>query len=154
MSGIFDLDNPRNPVRDWSFVFVPYCTGDVHSGSNNATYRNPDTGEPYTIRHRGADNFRVVMEWMRANFIAPDEILVAGSSAGAYGAATHYARIRDAYPGGQAAMLGDAGQGVTTNTTPVFLTTSASSSACLRSKVNGLSHMTFIPASAKARAIS
>jgi hypothetical protein len=118
MGGLFDLDNPRNPVRNWSFVFVPYCTGDVHSGSNNATYHDPDTGSPYTIRHRGADNFRVVLEWMRANFAAPEQILVAGSSAGAYGASTHYARIRDVFPAGQAAMLGDAGQGVTT---PDFL---------------------------------
>lgn len=114
MQGIFDLDNPRNPVRDWSFVFVPYCTGDVHSGSNTAHYTNPDTNEPYSIEHRGADNFRVVLEWMRANFDAPGEILVAGSSAGAYGAATHFGRIREAFPGGRAVMLGDAGQGVTT----------------------------------------
>lgn len=119
LSGIFDLDNPRNPVRDWSFIFVPYCTGDVHSGSNTAHYTDPDSGEPYTIQHRGADNFRVVLEWARANFRAPDEILVTGSSAGAYGAATHYARIRDAFPRGRAMMLGDAGQGVTT---PDFLT--------------------------------
>jgi len=114
LSGIFDLDNPRNPLRDWSFVFVPYCTGDVHSGSNTATYTNPDTGEAFDIQHRGADNFRVVLEWMRANFEAPGEILVTGSSAGAYGAATHYARVREAFPNGRAMMLGDAGQGVTT----------------------------------------
>jgi hypothetical protein len=118
MSGVFDLDNPANPVRDWSFVFVPYCTGDVHSGANDAIYHDPDTGEPYTIHHRGADNFRVVLAWIRANFTAPDEILVTGSSAGAYGAATRYASIREAFPGGRAVMLGDAGQGVTT---PDFL---------------------------------
>ena len=118
MSGIFDLANQANPVRDWSFVFVPYCTGDVHSGANAAHYRNPDTGEPYVIEHHGADNFRVVLEWIRANFDRPDVILVTGSSAGAYGAATHYARIRAAFPRGRAVMLGDAGQGVTT---PDFL---------------------------------
>jgi hypothetical protein len=55
---------------------------------------------------------------MRQSFAAPEQIFVAGSSAGAYGAATHFARIRDAFPGGRAAMLGDAGQGVTT---PDFL---------------------------------
>lgn len=118
LSGIFDLENPRNPVRDWSFVFVPYCTGDVHSGSNTATYTNPATGEDFTIQHRGADNFRVVLEWVRANFDAPAEILVTGSSAGAYGAATHFGRVRDIFPAGRATMLGDAGQGVTT---PGFL---------------------------------
>ncbi|MGE0663235.1 MAG: pectin acetylesterase-family hydrolase [Hyphomonadaceae bacterium] len=113
-SGIFDLDNPRNPVRDWNFVYVPYCTGDVHSGSNTARYIDPDSGAPYTIEHRGADNFRVVLDWMKSNFAQPEQILVAGSSAGAYGAATHYARIRQAYPRGRATMIGDAGQGVMT----------------------------------------
>lgn len=113
-SGIFDLDNPSNPIRDWSFVYVPYCTGDVHSGANTATYTNPDTGERFTIQHRGADNFRVILAWMRENFSQPAHLLVAGSSAGAYGAATHYARIRAAYPRGQAAFIGDAGQGVMT----------------------------------------
>ncbi len=113
-SGIFDLNDARNPVRDWSFVYVPYCTGDVHSGSNTAHYKDPDTGEPYTIEHRGADNFRVILRWMRDHVAQPQQILVAGSSAGAYGASTHYARIREAYPRGRAMMLGDAGQGVMT----------------------------------------
>lgn len=115
MQGIFDLSDQRNPVRDWSFVFVPYCTGDVHSGSHTASYTNPQTHEAFSIEHRGADNFRVIMEWIRANFSAPDQILVTGSSAGAYGAATHFAEVRGAFPNGHAAMLGDAGQGVTTD---------------------------------------
>jgi hypothetical protein len=113
MNGIFALDDARNPLRDWSFVFVPYCTGDVHSGSNTAHYVNPDDGKDYAIEHRGADNFRLILEWMRMNFDAPEAIVVTGSSAGAYGAATHYAAIRDAFPSGRALMLGDAGQGVT-----------------------------------------
>ena len=113
-SGIFDLANPRNPVRNWSIVYVPYCTADVHTGSNTAHYTDPDTGQPYTIEHRGADNFRAVLAWMRQNFAEPARLLVAGSSAGAYGAATHYPRIREAYPHSNAMMVGDAGQGVTT----------------------------------------
>jgi hypothetical protein len=34
MTGLLDQTNPQNPVRDWSMLFVPYCTDDVHSGSN------------------------------------------------------------------------------------------------------------------------
>ena len=26
------------PTTDWNFVYVPYCTGDVHTGNNVATY--------------------------------------------------------------------------------------------------------------------
>jgi hypothetical protein len=36
MTGLLDRNNPKNPVHDWSMVFVPYCKGDVHSGSNTA----------------------------------------------------------------------------------------------------------------------
>lgn len=118
MRGIFDLGDARNPVRDWSMLFVPYCTGDVHSGSNTARYRDPTTGKPYIIEHRGWDNTQVILQWMRRNVTQPKRLLVTGSSAGAYGAATHYAALRAMYPDGNAAFLGDAGQGVTT---PDFL---------------------------------
>ncbi len=112
MQGIFDLANARNPVRDWSFVFVPYCTGDVHIGAATAHYTDPDTGAPYTIQHRGGDNFRAILHWMSGHVSHPRRLLVTGSSAGAYGAAAHYPAVRDAYPEGEAIMLGDAGQGV------------------------------------------
>lgn len=112
MQGIFDSANARNPVRDWSFVFVPYCTGDVHIGSATAHYSDPDTGAPYTIQHRGGDNFRAILRWMGAHVSQPRRLLVTGVSAGAYGAAAHYPAIRDAYPDGEAIMLGDSGQGV------------------------------------------
>jgi hypothetical protein len=112
--GMFLVNDERNPVRDWSFIYVPYCTGDVHLGSNTTHYRDVDSGEDFEIRHRGADNFRVVLAWARANMATPQRLLVAGSSAGAYGAVGHYVRIRDAFPRARAVMLGDAGQGVTT----------------------------------------
>lgn len=112
--GLFEFGDARNPVRDWSFVFVPYCTGDVHLGENTQTYRNVDSGEPFDIRHRGADNFSVVLDWVERNMAAPERLLVAGSSAGAYGAVGHYHRIREAFPRADAIMFADAGQGVAT----------------------------------------
>jgi hypothetical protein len=111
-AGVFKLDDAANPMKDWSIVYVPYCTGDIHSGSKTASYVNPFTQQPYQIEHRGADNFRLVLHWMQQNFVRPEQVLVTGSSAGAYGATTHYPRIRTAFPAARAAMLGDAGQGV------------------------------------------
>ncbi|MFM8582561.1 MAG: pectin acetylesterase-family hydrolase [Planctomycetaceae bacterium] len=113
MTGLLDRGNRQNPVHDWSMVFVPYCTGDVHSGSHTANYRFPDTGKPFQIEHRGWDNAQAVMHWMRGNVPAPARLLVAGSSAGAYGAATHYASLRALYPQARGVYLGDSGQGVT-----------------------------------------
>src|SRR5438045_3078067 len=33
--GIFDPTRDDNPYRGFSFVYVPYCTGDVHAGSRD-----------------------------------------------------------------------------------------------------------------------
>ncbi|NLD70766.1 MAG: hypothetical protein GX644_18390 [Limnobacter sp.] len=112
LSGIFDASDPRNPLRDWSYVYVPYCTGDVHGGSKTMDYVDPFTGEPYRIEHRGADNFAVVLRWIRDNFPSVEQMLVTGSSAGGYGAAIHYPALRETFPRARAAMLADAAQGV------------------------------------------
>ena len=32
---MFNRGNARNPVKDWNFVYVPYCTGDVHLGTKD-----------------------------------------------------------------------------------------------------------------------
>jgi len=114
MTGLLDHSDPRNPLRDWSMIFVPYCTGDVHSGSNTAHYTFPNTGKPFTIEHRGWDNMQVILNWMRTNLPQPARLLVTGSSAGAYGAGTHYTSLRALYPDARAVFLGDSGQGVTT----------------------------------------
>lgn len=51
--GIFDASNPKNPLKDFSFVFVPYCTGDVHSGTKDVGFA---LGVPDTQRYVGAKN--------------------------------------------------------------------------------------------------
>ena len=114
MTGLLDRTNPQNPVRDWSMLFVPYCTGDVHSGSNTARYTFPNSGKPFMIEHRGWDNMQVILLWMRTHVPQPAQLLVSGSSAGAYGAGTHFASLRTLYPDAHAVFLGDSGQGVTT----------------------------------------
>lgn len=113
LSGIFAVGDARNPLKDWSMVYVPYCTGDIHSGSKSTGYTSIVNGQPFTIEHRGADNFRLILRWMRDNFdSSTEQILVTGSSAGGYGAVTHFPAVREAWPGARAAMLDDAGQGV------------------------------------------
>ncbi|MBW2439896.1 MAG: hypothetical protein JRH12_05435 [Deltaproteobacteria bacterium] len=111
--GIFDTDNPANPFKDWSFVTIPYCTGDIHWGSNDYDY--PLIGGGYvTAHHRGFDNFLVVLKWMTENFRRPHKIFVTGSSAGSYGATLGFPYIQEAFPKSKASLLGDAGNGVVT----------------------------------------
>jgi acetyl esterase/lipase len=52
---------------------------------------------PITIEHRGFDNFMVVLDWIRKNFEAPNNLLVAGVSAGGYGATANSAWVARAF---------------------------------------------------------
>jgi len=116
-SGLFDQSNAENPVKDWSFVYIPYCTGDIHTGSATRTYfnaGNPLLPAQYQIQHRGFDNFMVVLDWVKKNFDAPKSILVTGSSAGGYGAAANFPYVADSYPNAHMYVLADASQGVST----------------------------------------
>lgn len=123
IGGIFRTDNSANAVRDWDMVYIPYCTGDIHTGSATKTYTSVGhpvfplpPGTPITIQHRGFDNFRVVLEWMKKNFDKPKKVLVTGVSAGGYGATANSPWIGRAFPQARLFVLADASQGVTTET--------------------------------------
>lgn len=79
--GIFDLNNPQNPVQDWTRVVITYCTGDLHVG--NGLDVNPDDGTEY--RFNGRNNVLTVLDWIRANIPNPDRVYLYGSSAGSSG---------------------------------------------------------------------
>jgi hypothetical protein len=114
--GIFDTENPKNPFKDWYFVYIPYCTGDIHWGAQDVPYPDYLDGIPgfdsWTIRHRGFVNFQVVLKWIEDNFRLPFKIFVTGSSAGGYGAIMGFPYIKEAFPISRVYVLGDAANGV------------------------------------------
>jgi hypothetical protein len=103
--GIFDFGDPRNPFRDWSFVYIPVCTGDVHLGDRVQTYRADGTS--VTVRHTGLVNARAALEWAFERFPAPARVFVTGCSAGSVGSAFHVPAVLARYPRAQVAQLGD-----------------------------------------------
>jgi hypothetical protein len=89
--GIFDRNDPDNPVRNWSFVFIPYCSGDVHAG-NRSDGAVDGVGPQQFLGYSNLDAFlsRVV-----PTFAGARQVLFAGSSAGGFGVllnADHVAR--------------------------------------------------------------
>jgi hypothetical protein len=110
--GILDLENPDNPFKDWVFVFIPYCTADIHWGNNTKTYESGD--QDVVIQHKGFVNASAVLDWIQANFEQPEKIFVSGCSAGSYGSIIGAAHIHELYPDVPLYQLGDAGAGVNT----------------------------------------
>lgn len=135
--GIFDDDNNKNPFKNWSKVFIPYCSGDLHVGSNEVTYTDVDgsiTGfpsAPVTVKHHGFDNFMAVREWLKNNLHDGKgkgkktkgkkgkgkkikDLLVTGSSAGGYGATLNFPYLQSAFPNARTAMFADSSQVILT----------------------------------------
>jgi hypothetical protein len=111
--GVLDLDNPDNPFKDWSFVFVPYCTGDLYWGDNTQTYTE-GRGEEIVIHHKGFVNTTAVVDWIQDNLEEPEKILVSGCSAGGYGSVMGASRIHQLYPDVPLYQLGDSAAGIST----------------------------------------
>jgi hypothetical protein len=102
---IFNRDEPRNPFRDMSFIIVPYCTADVHAGNRVTSY-----GGVATIQHAGARNVAAMMPRLTATFTAPRRVVVAGSSAGGFGAQLNFPAFAAAFPTAAHTVIADSAQ--------------------------------------------
>jgi len=104
--------NPFQSVRTqgWNMVYLPYCTGDVHTGSLLKVYTDADPANPRVQFHRGQANVRGAAQWIRANMGRPAQLLLTGFSAGGVGSTATYPLMRDTLqPTGRASLLADSG---------------------------------------------
>ncbi|MDR3276724.1 MAG: pectinacetylesterase family protein [Treponema sp.] len=96
-TGIMSKNDPRNPFNDWNYIYLPYATGDFHSGNNDYPYTGLD-GKPHILYHQGAENLRRSLEAAPRDFRHPEALLVAGESAGAFGAVANADIVAAAFP--------------------------------------------------------
>lgn len=102
-SGIFDLANTKNPFRHDSFVFIPYCTGDLHMGDAIHDY-----GGGVVIHHNGAVNAGTAMTTASALFEGAKEVVVSGSSAGSAPTPLYAGVAQDLFPDAKVTAIADA----------------------------------------------
>ncbi|CAN5860798.1 pectin acetylesterase-family hydrolase [soil metagenome] len=114
--GIFDTENPQNPLRDYTHVVIPSCNGDVHLGDYTASYGPVEidgkTIEKYSFEHRGFSNAQRVLDWVYNAYESPDEVVITGASAGSVGSIYHAPYIMDHYKGSSLLQIGDSFAGV------------------------------------------
>jgi hypothetical protein len=114
------LTSPRtNPLALWNKVYLPYCTGDIHSGHKTETYVDPRGEEPDLVwHHRGHDNVQAVIGWAQENLLPVDRMFVGGCSAGGTGSIANYYFLRNGLSPARGYMLNDSG--------PIFVDSSNS----------------------------
>ncbi len=90
-SNLFNRDDPNNPIRDYSYVFFPYCSGDVFAGASSA-------GSGFEGRtQQGYYNVQAYLRRLIASFPAADKVLLTGVSAGGFGAALNFDQVQEAF---------------------------------------------------------
>jgi hypothetical protein len=117
--GIFDVANEANPVRDYTMIYIPYCTGDVHLGTRTVDYEKGTKN--FAVRHEGATNLEAVLDWVYSNVKNPRLVFVTGVSAGAIPSPVIAAKVARHYPRARVVQLGDAAGGYLAPAVPALL---------------------------------
>jgi hypothetical protein len=106
LGGYFDFDNPENPLADHSWVYVPYCTGDVHLGNTTTDY-----GDGIVVEHRGYANASRALEHLVATYPDTEQLVVTGESAGSIPTPLFAALAADQLPAAEIVTFGDSSAG-------------------------------------------
>ena len=101
-TGVFDFTDERNPLADYSFVFAPYCTGDVHIG--NATH---EYGPQLTVQHKGSIDATTALKALAAQFPDAKQLVVTGESAGSVPTPLYAGLAHDMLPNAEITVLAD-----------------------------------------------
>lgn len=99
----FDRSAQPNPFKNSSFVYVPYCTGDVHAGDNVTS-----TGA-HTTHHVGHKNMAAYLARLAPTFAGTNRVVLAGSSAGGFGALVNWWQTHLAFGAARVDMIDDSG---------------------------------------------
>jgi Pectinacetylesterase len=119
-TGILDVANEANPVRDYTIVFIPYCTGDVHLGTREVEYELKGD-KTLSVRHGGGANVEAVLDWVYTNIHNPRTVFVTGVSAGAIPTPVVAEKVARHYPRTRVVQLGDGAGGYHADAVPSLL---------------------------------
>jgi hypothetical protein len=100
--GVFAFADDRNPFADYSAVYVPYCTGDVHLGTRTTEY-----APGLTVHHAGYLNGTAAVDHLAAGFPDATQVVVLGISAGSVAAPAYGGMVADRLPDAHVTVLAD-----------------------------------------------
>ena len=107
--GGLNRSNADNPFKDWNYVVLPYCTGDIFAGTQLQTYYDP-LGGAHTMDHVGHLNIEAYLQVVVPTFIdSTTQVIFGGSSAGGFGALINYYLAAQAFAPAPVYLIDDSG---------------------------------------------
>lgn len=89
----------ENPLRDWTFIVIPYASGDFHTGTGE--YHYAQNGKDKVVYHNGYNNYSAFIEEIKEYAGEPDTLLVTGFSAGGFATSLLADDVIDRFPTAQ-----------------------------------------------------
>lgn len=90
-TGLLATDDEDNPFRDWNMVFIPYCSGDIFTGTaENGTGFGGRTQMGYL-------NIQYYLERLVPTFADASHVVLSGQSAGGFAASLNWIQAMDAW---------------------------------------------------------
>lgn len=118
VGGILGLGRAECPVRGFTVVAIPLCTGDDHLGSRDVPYPVADSGAAaprrVVIHHQGGANGLAALTWAFQNIPNPDVVFIFGASAGAVASPYYACLVAEHYPKARVVQLGESAGGYRT----------------------------------------
>jgi Pectinacetylesterase len=99
--GIFDLARADNPFRDYSFLYVPSCTGDAHLGDVTREY-SPEL----TVEHSGFVNGTAALDYLAEHYPDAAQVVIVGKAGGSIASPLYGGLASDLLPDAQVTVLG------------------------------------------------
>src|SRR5262245_160839 len=95
ISPFLNRDSEIVSTGEWNFVYIPYCTGDVHTGNAVATYSDVAGTDSVEFHHDGHHATQEIVKWLDTNFTHVPKMFVTGCSAGGVGSMVNYHFLRN-----------------------------------------------------------
>ncbi len=95
-SGGIGSSSEENPFRDWTFLVLPYASGDFHSGTGE--YHYTSGSKENVVYHNGYNNYSAFLDAAMPYVGDPDTLLITGFSAGGFAASLLADDVIDRFP--------------------------------------------------------
>lgn len=89
----------NNPFKDWNYVYIPYCSGDVFAGNAPSGYDGRT--------QIGFENVAAYLPRLQSTFRNTDQLVLTGESAGGYGAFYNYVQVQKSFDWLDISMVDD-----------------------------------------------
>lgn len=107
--GILNPNDSQNPTANYDIGYVPYCDGSQMMGDNEVDSDGDGTNDRF---FRGVQNLSASLDVIVQTYPTPDNIVLAGNSAGGFAVHNALPLVRKLYPEVNIYLINDSGNGI------------------------------------------